>query len=285
MTETTVTAGNRAVTEAVEGLWIEWIDEIDSTNQELMRRAELLPHAAESLHPKPEAIWLVAQRQTAGRGRRGKQWQSVPGKSMVASFARELPAQAMQHLTTVPLVAGIVIAEYLGSFGVRLGVKWPNDLCLPLSEGPYPYAKVGGILCEMRSRGAGGRLVIGCGLNLQADAADSISEQPVAGLFAASQPVDVRALTVGIGLALQAGIRQLLDEGFGAFADRWHALDVLSGLSICVHDASGTRDAVVVGIDQQGHLLVRGRDGAGPIEALSAESISVRPRSSAHSKG
>lgn len=264
--------------ERIGRLWVEHIDRIDSTNHELMRRPRLWPEEAEARHPPPEGVWLVAAEQTAGRGRRGKQWLARPGDTMTASFACELPPGSFRHLTAMPLVAGIVIAEYLASRGVALGVKWPNDLCRRLADPRRPYAKVGGILCEVRSRGEGGRLVIGCGLNLRATPAGLVSDQPVAAVFDAFSQVDIDQLVTGIGQALLEGSQQLLREGFAAFAARWQPLDVLGGREIRVHLASGPRDGVAVGLDEQGCLLVRYDDAPDRVEALLAEDLSVRPR-------
>ena len=71
------------------GLLVETVDELDSTNSELLRRDPLLPPDSGA-----EAIWLVARRQTAGRGRRQRAWVSREGTSLTASFAREVEGPA-----------------------------------------------------------------------------------------------------------------------------------------------------------------------------------------------
>lgn len=131
----------------------------------------------------PAAVWLMAGEQTGGRGRRGKVWRSLPGEAMTASFGRELAPGQLESPGVVPLVAGIVVAEFLQTLGVSVRVKWPNDLCLLRDDAVQPLAKVGGILCEMRSRGTGSRLVIGCGLNLLGVPQGLETDQAVASLF------------------------------------------------------------------------------------------------------
>ena len=131
----------------------------------------------------PAAVWLMAGEQTGGRGRRGKVWRSLPGEAMTASFGRELSPGQLESPGVVPLVAGIVVAEFLQTLGVPVRVKWPNDLCLLRDDAAQPLAKVGGILCEMRSRGTGSRLVIGCGLNLLGVPQGLEADQAVAALF------------------------------------------------------------------------------------------------------
>ena len=159
-------------------LWVEWHDRLDSTNLELMRR----PSLHESEHPL-SPVWLMAGEQTAGRGRRGKAWKAQPGHALTASLGCELPPDRLADVGAVPLVAGIVIAEYLATLGVDVMVKWPNDLCRVLPGPRRTLAKVGGILCEMRTRSQGSRLVIGCGLNLQALPEGLVTDQPAAALF------------------------------------------------------------------------------------------------------
>jgi BirA family transcriptional regulator, biotin operon repressor / biotin---[acetyl-CoA-carboxylase] ligase len=104
--------------------------------------------AAEALADEP--VLVVAGRQTAGRGRSQRTWESAP-RAMAASVAFR-PAWEIGTWPLIPLVAGLAAADVLGA---EVGLKWPNDL---LIEGE----KIGGILVE----GSGGVLVVGCGLNL-----------------------------------------------------------------------------------------------------------------------
>lgn len=255
-------------------LRVEWVDSIDSTNLELMRRPELLPAGTPA-----RAVWLMAGEQTSGRGRRGRSWQSVPGDSITASLGCELAPGVPACLAAVPLVTGIVIAEYLAAQGLAVGIKWPNDLCIRLPDGPDPFAKVGGILCEMRSHGAGARLVIGCGLNIRACPTAIAAEQPVAALYGERSPADLQAMGVAIGEAIFAGSEQLLSEGFAVFLDRWQRFDLLAGRPIRVHRPDGQRNALALGVDDRGALCVRFDDAPGEMVRLMAEHISVRPRS------
>ncbi|MDO4230614.1 MAG: biotin--[acetyl-CoA-carboxylase] ligase [Lautropia sp.] len=242
--------------------------------------------STDTRHPSasPEAVWLIADEQTAGRGRRGKQWQAQPGGALLASYGRELPAGKLHLLGTIPLVAGIVIAEYIGTLGVELGLKWPNDLCRRRSDSRQPWAKVGGILCETRWRGEGGRLVIGVGLNLlgtpdNLPVPDSrLNPLPVGAIFDETTPISADRLAIPVGEALHQGVTQLLAEGFAPFVSRWEQFDMLAGVPVRVHREDGIRDATVIGIDDGGHLLVRHDDAPGQIHALMAEQVSIRPR-------
>ena len=274
-------------------LWVEWVDSIGSTNQTLMQREVLLPGddtAPDAAgNPRgPVAVWLMAGEQTQGRGRRGKVWCSQPGQAMTASFGCELAAGQLMSPGLVPLVAGIVIAEFLGTLGASVKIKWPNDLCLLQDDPARPLVKVGGILCEMRSRSTGSRLVIGCGLNLFGLPGGLDADQPVGAVFghgltgagAGSDDALLARVMLGVGQALLAGVEQLVTGGFEPFMSRWQQLDVLAGRPVRVHRADGSRDAVALGIDAAGGLQVRSEDGAGAesLATLTAEQVSIRPR-------
>ena len=274
-------------------LWVEWVDSIGSTNQTLMQREVLLPGddtAPDAAgNPRgPVAVWLMAGEQTQGRGRRGKVWCSQPGQAMTASFGCELAAGQLMSPGLVPLVAGIVVAEFLGTLGASVKIKWPNDLCLLQDDPARPLVKVGGILCEMRSRSTGSRLVIGCGLNLFGLPGGLDADQPVGAVFghgltgagAGSDDALLARVMLGVGQALLGGVEQLVTSGFEPFMSRWQQLDVLAGRPVRVHHADGSRDAVALGIDAAGGLQVRYEDGAGAesLATLTAEQVSIRPR-------
>ena len=274
-------------------LWVEWVDSIGSTNQTLMQREVLVPEGDTAPdaagNPRgPVAVWLMAGEQTQGRGRRGKVWCSQPGQAMTASFGCELAAGQLMSPGLVPLVAGIVVAEFLGMLGASVKIKWPNDLCLLQDDPARPLVKVGGILCEMRSRSTGSRLVIGCGLNLFGLPGGLDADQPVGAVFghgltgagAGSDDALLARVMLGVGQALLAGVEQLVTGGFEPFMSRWQQLDVLAGRPVRVHRADGSRDAVALGIDAAGGLQVRYEDGAGAesLATLTAEQVSIRPR-------
>ena len=274
-------------------LWVEWVDSIGSTNQTLMQREVLVPEGDTAPdaagNPRgPVAVWLMAGEQTQGRGRRGKVWCSRPGQAMTASFGCELAAGQLMSPGLVPLVAGIVVAELLGMLGASVKSKWRNDLCLLQDDPARPLVKVGGILCEMRSRSTGSRLVIGCGLNLFGLPGGLDADQPVGAVFghgltgagAGSDDALLARVMLGVGQALLAGVEQLVTGGFEPFMSRWQQLDVLAGRPVRVHRADGSRDAVALGIDAAGGLQVRYEDGAGAesLATLTAEQVSIRPR-------
>ena len=248
-------------------LLVEHIACIDSTNSELLRRDPLIPPGSAAA-----ALWLVAARQTGGRGRRQRHWLSSADASLTASFAREVDKPG--HLGAWSLVAGVAVAETLAGFGIEVQLKWPNDI--HVVDG-----KVGGILCEARARGKSTRIVIGCGLNLQPPAGAAALDQPVAGLFTAGTGPGRDLMGAALGCALLAATDQLLAEGFAAFRERWRARDMLQSRPIMIHDYAGVAGhsvaAVARGIDHDGALLVETPDRPGALQRLLAEEVSVRP--------
>lgn len=126
---------------------------VDSTNAEVVRRVG---------EGAPAGMVVVADHQTAGRGRQGRGWQDVPGGNLSLSVATGVPGEAT---TLVPLAAALAAGDALKRAGLAVRLKWPNDL---LASGDGTARKVGGILAEVHDlRPDGPRfLVIGIGINL-----------------------------------------------------------------------------------------------------------------------
>jgi len=242
-------------------LIVESVAAIDSTNTELLRREPLLPTGSAA-----GAIWLVAGRQTAGRGRRQRHWISSAEASLTASFAREV--ERPSHIGALSLVAGVAVAQVLEAFGARVVLKWPNDLYVA-------GGKAGGILCEARARGSVTRLVIGCGLNLLAPP-ESVGVAAGALFERASLPARV-ALIQTLGEALLAATDRLLADGFEPFRQAWSTRDMLLGRAVMIHDYGGNSPAVARGIAEDGALLVAFDAEPERLRRLVAEEVSVRP--------
>jgi BirA family biotin operon repressor/biotin-[acetyl-CoA-carboxylase] ligase len=134
---------------------ITWLDSVDSTNSEALRRLPELPGGTV----------LAARDQTAGRGQRGNTWYTEPGKNLTFSLVlKDLPLSAPEAVR-LNLLSSVAVASYLESRGVTAAIKWPNDIYVA-------GRKICGMLIE-NTLGPGGRLmasVIGIGINInQAD--------------------------------------------------------------------------------------------------------------------
>lgn len=233
------------------GLTAELLPELDSTNSELMRRAR-----AGQLEPTV----LVAERQTAGRGRLGRSWHSDPGASLTFSVGLVLAPQSWWGLS---LAVGVAIAEALHP---QVRLKWPNDLWMG-------DAKLGGMLIETASAGPGstGRYaIVGVGLNVAPREADGLSTPPAA-LRQLRPELDAGAALLAIVPALLLALRRFEAEGFAPFRQAFERRDALAGRAVRLSDGtSGTAQ----GVDGQGALLVH--TAAGPVAVTSSE-VSVRP--------
>ncbi len=259
----------RALTRQAEGLWqdicpqwpdfsVEVLPAIDSTNSELMRRAR-----AGDRSP----TLLVALEQSAGRGRRGKQWQSRPGASL--TFSLGLPLQPADW-SGLSLAVGVSLAE---SLHPDVKLKWPNDLWL---QG----RKLGGILVEVAVSGERRHAVIGVGLNVElpgplpapADEAVALPPVPPAALQELLPGRDAGDWLAAVVPALTRDLQRFEQQGFAAFAARFAARDALAGLELRLSDGQQGRGA---GVGPDGALRLR--TAGGLVDVNSAE-VSVRPR-------
>ena len=124
-----------------------WLDRVDSTNAEVTRRAA----------DAAEGLLVMADEQSAGRGRQGRSWQAPPGTSLMGSLLLR-PTGTIEHVALLPLLIGLALLEAGETMmsGAQLSLKWPNDL---LAEG----RKCAGILVEVPATGV---VVAGFGVNV-----------------------------------------------------------------------------------------------------------------------
>lgn len=231
------------------GFSIEILPEIDSSNSELMRRAR---------QGRYDPILLLAERQSAGRGRQGRSWLGEPGHAL--TFSIGLPCQP-RNWSGLSLAVGLSLAESLGE---DIQLKWPNDLW-------WHQRKLGGILIEAASQGGQSYAVIGVGLNIELPANKDL-RTPAAALSELWQGASAP-------LALERVVKPLLDalkyfetNGFSPLQARFNARDALRGLNITSSDGL---EGLCAGVDGQGALQIdtpQGRVG------VSSAEVSVRPK-------
>jgi BirA family transcriptional regulator, biotin operon repressor / biotin---[acetyl-CoA-carboxylase] ligase len=221
---------------------IEVVGETGSTNADLMAR----------VHALPGPTLLLAEKQTAGRGRSGRTWHMEPGKTLTFSLAWKflLP---MAQLPGLSLVAGVAIAETLDAHGVDARLKWPNDV---LMDG----GKLAGILIEAVAEKEASQpavwAIIGVGLNLQSS--NYLSEQigmPIAAAAGLSENRNriVTALLNGLAKALL----QFEEEGLQAFTSRWNRLHAYAGKPVAILDGGSVlHQGQAVGIDESGRFVI-----------------------------
>ncbi len=266
-----------AVAPVLPGFTVEVLAEIDSSNTELMRRFRGSPDIA----PRPEPTLLVAERQTAGRGRLGRHWQSVRGDSLTFSLALQLQPVDWSGLS---LVVGISLAESLEAVVVgkpRIGLKWPNDLWLCDARGER---KLGGILVETASWEGFRNVVIGVGLNIRAielepDSPSTSGAAPIPpGCLQDIFPeIDAPAALVQILPPLVQALQAFEQFGFAPFQARFARRDVLSGRAVQLMDGKNVMEGTAHGVGEDGALLVHTSAG---MKQITSSEVSVRPRKS-----
>ena len=237
---------------------------LDSTNSELLRRQT----------PDAGCAVLLAERQTGGRGRRGRAWASPLAAHIYLSLARCFDG-GLARLGGLSLVAGVAVCEALHALGfTQTGLKWPNDVVVTDDDG---LRKLGGLLVEGGGEAGGAaRAVIGVGLNVRMPAATARNlDQPWVDMQSLPHAPPSRNAVVAMLLQhLLPALEQFDALGLAAFLPRFSALDVLAGRPVCVHEASRVWHAQALGISEDGALRVCNE--AGEIRHVHAGDVSVR---------
>lgn len=252
-----------ALSTQLPGLSIEVLPTVDSTNTRLMQQAR---------DGLIEPTVLVAETQTAGRGRMGKAWHTTTHRALTFSLGLPLAPVDWSGLS---LVMGLSLAR---SLHPELRLKWPNDLW-------WQQRKLGGVLVETANIAQRPEryVVIGVGLNLETpsaqawpcDAAASMAAQAPAGLVELLDG-DAEALSRGavLALVLPSLIHDVLlfeREGFAAFAAEFAQRDALSGCAVALSDG---QQGTAQGVNHQGGLQVQTAQG---MIGVTSSTVSVRP--------
>ena len=275
---------------ACRGWQIEVVDATGSTNLDLLARLrENASHA--SVAPAAPVI-RAAMQQTAGRGQRGRAWQSVPGDSLTFSLAYVMPGGPAE-LAGLSLATGVAVVEGLSDLPLSaphaLGLKWPNDVLLR-------GGKLAGILIETVPAGPGRiGVVIGIGINLRqaGDVAARIDNAAAAGapgsagvatsVIPATPPAalesvlpepDMSSVFVAVVRRLTAMLDRFSEHRFGVFRDDWEAMHAYGGASIrVIEHGRDLLHGVALGVDAQGCLRVATDEGE---RIVASGEVSVR---------
>ncbi|MBI4989516.1 MAG: biotin--[acetyl-CoA-carboxylase] ligase [Rhodocyclales bacterium] len=241
---------------------IEVLDTCESTSTLLLDRAHK--------DGRSDSV-VVCERQSAGRGRRGRSWLSAPGDSLTFSLLWRFPA-GMPPPTGLSLAAGVAVAralEGMEAAGVRL--KWPNDI---LADG----AKLGGILVETVSSGGRHTAVIGIGLNvrLPREIADAIDTEAGALVSVMPYAPSRNLLLANLLKAMAAMLDEFEHTGFAGFVEEWLARNAHAGQLVSIH-AEGVPpvEGRCVGVDADGALLL---DTATGVRRIVSGEVSLRKK-------
>jgi BirA family biotin operon repressor/biotin-[acetyl-CoA-carboxylase] ligase len=236
------------------------VTETGSTNADLLAALDSLSRPT----------LLVAEKQTAGRGRAGRVWHSAPGASLTFSLAWRfrLPVQALVGL---PLAAGVAIAEALAEFDVPAQLKWPNDVLVDRK-------KLAGILIETAAAAgppdAISWAVTGIGINMAIpeDMAVQIG-RPVASVSRLAQLDQDRLMATLVNHLAQA-MAQFEQDGLQGFTQRWNDLHAYGGQQVIILDNDRVlHEGRAAGIDGIGRFVLE--TAAGPV-AVMAGDVSLR---------
>ncbi|AKE52886.1 bifunctional biotin--[acetyl-CoA-carboxylase] ligase/biotin operon repressor BirA [Kangiella geojedonensis] len=205
---------------------------------------------------------VVAEYQSAGRGRRGRQWVSPIASNLYLSLGwkTQLPVQQLGGLS---LVVGLAIVNALKQLGVKdVEVKWPNDI-------RYQGRKLGGILVELSGDMVGGlNVIIGVGLNVHmaSVAADSIDQDWI-NLQELKPDISRQAVLINVIKQLQSHLEQFSSEGFESFQADWRQVDECFNKKVSILQGDDVINGVGAGVDTNGAFLLQTGKGIKPVYA------------------
>ena len=248
----------RACASRLGALEVHW--ELDSTSSELQRR---VGEAA-------DLSIVLAETQTAGRGRRGRCWLSPPGLNLYLSCLKRFD-RGFAALAGLSLAGGTMVLRASDSLGFEgAGLKWPNDV---LAAG----GKLAGVLVELSGEYQGPcAAVIGVGLNLRlTEALREQAGQPACDLATLAAQLPDRNLVAGRLLAaLAEGLREFERHGFAPFAQDYARHDLLAGRQLKLSGAQGNLEGTGAGVDARGALQVR--LPGGELRSIDSADVTVR---------
>lgn len=240
------------------------LQEVDSTSAELQRNA---------VSGSIDGWVCLAEKQTAGRGRRGRTWVASPYRDLVMSTAVEY-RQWPPDLPALGLVTGLCLIKALAQLGVPgLMLKWPNDIV-------HGLRKLAGILLDVSGEAHGTcRVVVGVGLNvsMDLDLAPNIGQRWVDLETVAGRSLDRNVVAARCLSELMPTLESFPADGFSVYRDQWRRLDALKGCAVRIHSADGTvLEGEAAGVDDSGRLRVV--DAGGAARVFTQGEVSVRMR-------
>lgn len=244
---------------------VDALAECESTSSLLLERAS---------HGAPAGSVIVADRQRAGRGRRGRSWLSSPQSSLTFSLLWRFDG-SVERLAGLSLAVGVAVARALEACGAAgVSLKWPNDI---LFSDAGRDAKLGGILVELQADRRSMLVVIGVGLNLQLPAGEAAAPfaYPVASLAQALAPLpDRHDLLAQLLIELATMLDVFSGAGFAALRDDWQARNAWQDRPVrLLHDGLVEKEGLCRGADADGALLIQTASG---VERCLSGDLSLR---------
>jgi len=217
-------------------------ESLDSTNAEALRAI---------VSGRIAPFLVLSERQTAGRGRRGRTWASPFGENLYYSLVLRIDG-GIRQLEGLSLVVGLAVMNTLREMGVSgAGLKWPNDVLVE-------RRKIAGILLELVGDPADVcHVVMGIGINVNMQTTDQVDQQWTSMRLESGHLVDRNRLTTQLGRKLQSYLDLHRREGFVAIQVEWEASHLWQGRAVTLIAGTTHIDGVVLGIDQEGALRLK----------------------------
>jgi BirA family biotin operon repressor/biotin-[acetyl-CoA-carboxylase] ligase len=242
------------------GRLLHYIETVDSTNRVALRLAQ---------QGAVEGTVVLADCQTAGRGRLNRGWQSPPGCNLYLSVILRPPV-APPDAAPITLLAGVAVAEAIASVcAAGVGIKWPNDVRIR-------GRKVCGILTEMRTDGGEQALIVGIGLNVNirkgdfdpglCDTATSLREET-------GRDHSREDMFLLLCERLEQWYEIFLRAGFAPVREGWLVRSEMAGKHVRILFGDQVQEGVVEGIDRDGALLIV--DGQGEVRRITAGDATI----------
>ncbi|MBV4523795.1 bifunctional biotin--[acetyl-CoA-carboxylase] ligase/biotin operon repressor BirA [Pseudomonas sp. SWRI74] len=217
-------------------------DSIDSTNAEALRAIE-----RNQIAP----FLVLAERQTAGRGRRGRKWASPFAENVYFSLVLRIEG-GMRQLEGLSLVVGLAVMQTLRELGISgAGLKWPNDVLVG-------QKKIAGILLELVGDPADVcHVVLGVGINVNMQMTDEVDQQWTSMRLESGKAFDRNHLVATLGIMLQKYLARHQSEGFSTIQAEWEQNHLWQGRAVSLIAGVNQIDGEVLGIDSQGALRLK----------------------------
>jgi BirA family biotin operon repressor/biotin-[acetyl-CoA-carboxylase] ligase len=217
-------------------------DSIDSTNAEALRAIE---------RGQAAPFLVLAERQTAGRGRRGRRWASPFAENIYYSLVLRIEG-GMRQLEGLSLVVGLAVMQALRELGIpAAGLKWPNDVLVG-------QKKIAGILLELVGDPADVcHVVLGVGINVNMQMTDEVDQQWTSMRLESGKAFDRNNLVAVLGEKLQAYLNRHQIGGFSAIQAEWEQNHLWQGRAVSLISGVNQIDGEVLGIDSQGALRLK----------------------------
>lgn len=235
-------------------------DTIDSTNAEAMRLVAF---------GSPLPLLILAEQQTAGRGRRGRKWVSPFAENLYYSVALCIDG-GMRQLEGLSLVVGLAVLKTLHEAGVKgAGLKWPNDILVG-------QRKLAGVLLELTGDPADVcHVVIGVGINVNMRTVEEVDQAWTSMALESGINFDRNHVAARLSVHLHDYLVAHREKGFGAFQEEWEANHLWQNQPVMLLAASNVIEGVVVGIDTVGALRLRVGE---QVKVFSGGELSLRLR-------